>query len=297
LTGRPTETRSGVGALAFAHRPSHGYRASALRNLVFRFDDAAAFARALQDGDQELALPHGEAVGDGEWVLAIFEIGQRRRATAAAARGLCPDPKTPAVVAFERRDWERLVEFAGAGSTRMPVAALALPADPPTEPTMTPEFVEDEITPPSGGVVWPERSAFVQDAAPADVLLVDDDPDICHLMKAMLAAAGLTAQSTTNAEDALARIRAKQPDLVVLDWNLPGMTGLELCRIIRKDPIAWRLPVLFLTANAGADDVVQAFACGADDYVTKPFRGPELGARILSLLRRASMARGVSLTR
>jgi two-component system phosphate regulon response regulator PhoB len=261
-----------------------------LRNIVFRFDDAAAFARALQEGDQELALPLGEAVGDGEWVLAIFEIGQRRRATAAAARGLYPDPKMPAVVAFERRDWERLVEFASAASTRMHVAAPALPADAPTEPTITPEFAEDDVTSPNEAAPWPDRSAFAQDTGPADVLLVDDDPDICHVMKAMLAAAGLTAQSTTSAEDALARIRAKQPDLVVLDWNLPGMTGLELCRIIRNDPIAWRLPVLFLTANAGAEDVVQAFACGADDYVTKPFRGPELGARILSLLRRASMA-------
>jgi len=268
-----------------------------LRNIVFRFDDAAAFARALQDGDQELALPEGEVVGDGEWVLAIFEIGARRRATAAAARGLCPEPKTPAVVAFERRDWERLVEFAGAGSTRMPVAPPAVPPAPPTEPMMeSPELADDDATSSDQAVPSSERTpfGFPDDAVPADVLLVDDDPDICHVMKAMLAAAGLTAESTTSAEDALARIRVKQPDLVVLDWNLPGMTGLELCRIIRRDPIAWRLPVLFLTANAGADDVVEAFACGADDYVTKPFRGPELGARILSLLRRASMARGAS---
>jgi len=259
-----------------------------LRNIVFRFDDAAAFARALQEGDQELALPQGEGVGDGEWVLAIFEIGKSRRATAAAARGLCPDPKAPAVVAFERRDWERLVEFAGVGSASMPAAPF-VPPDPPTERTMGP-LDDDDTTSPGESRPWSEGRTFPGEGAPADVLLVDDDPDICQVMKAMLSAAGMTAQSTTSAEDALVRIRAKQPDLVVLDWNLPGMTGLELCRIIRKDPVVWRLPVLFLTANAGADDVVQAFACGADDYVTKPFRGPELGARILSLLRRASMA-------
>jgi two-component system phosphate regulon response regulator PhoB len=179
----------------------------------------------------------------------------------------------------------------------MPVAAPVLPLDAPTEPMMIPELADDDLTSPNEVAPWPEASAFAQDAGPADVLLVDDDPDICHVMKTMLAAAGLAAQATTSAEDALERIRAKPPDLVVLDWNLPGMTGLELCRIIRSDPVAWRLPVLFLTANAGADDVVQAFASGADDYVTKPFRGPELGARILSLLRRASMARGASLTR
>ena len=268
-----------------------------MRNIVFRFDDAAAFARALQEGDQELTLPPGEAVGDGEWVLAIFEIGKRRRATAAAARGLCPDAgartSAPAVVAFERRDWERLVEFAGAGSATMP-AAQAVPPDPPTERRMGPveegPLEDDDVTSPGEGPPWSEGRAFPGEGGPADVLLVDDDPDICQVMKAMLAAAGMTAQSTTSAEDALVRIRTKQPDLVVLDWNLPGMTGLELCRIIRKDPVAWRLPVLFLTANARPDDVVQAFACGADDYVTKPFRGPELAARILSLLRRASMA-------
>ncbi len=262
-----------------------------MRNIVFRFDDAAAFARALQEGDQELALPPGEGVGDGEWVLAIFEIGKRRRATAAAARGLSPDPKAPAVVAFERRDWERLVEFAGVGSATMPAATPFVPPDAPTERTVGPlDFTEEDATSPDEAGRWSEGRAFPGDGAPADVLLVDDDPDICQVMKAMLAAAGMTAQSTHSAEDALVRIRAKQPDLVVLDWNLPGMTGIELCRIIRKDPVAWRLPVLFLTANAGADDVVQAFASGADDYVTKPFRGPELGARILGLLRRASMA-------
>ena len=261
-----------------------------MRNIVFRFDDAAAFARALHEGDQELALPPGEAVGDGEWVLAIFEIGARRRATAAAARGLCPAPKAPAVVAFERRDWERLVEFGGTGSASMLAASQVVPPDAPTERTMGPlDFADDDATSPDEAPRWSVGRAFPAEGTPADVLLVDDDPDICRVMKAMLTAAGMTAESTTNAEDALVRIREKQPDLLVLDWNLPGMTGLELCRIIRKDPVVWRLPVLFLTANAGADDVVQAFACGADDYVTKPFRGPELGARILSLLRRASM--------
>jgi two-component system phosphate regulon response regulator PhoB len=84
-------------------------------------------------------------------------------------------------------------------------------------------------------------------------------------------------------------MRAASFDLLVLDWNLPGMTGIELCRLIRRDPLVSTLPVLFLTAHASSRDVVDAFASGADDYVVKPFRAPELGARIFGLLRRARM--------
>ena len=105
----------------------------------------------------------------------------------------------------------------------------------------------------------------------------------------MLDAVGLTVESATSAEEALERLRAAAYDLLVLDWNLPGMTGLELCRLIRKDTELATLPVLFLTAHAAPQDVVDAFASGADDYVVKPFRAPELGARIFGLLRRARM--------
>ena len=68
------------------------------------------------------------------------------------------------------------------------------------------------------------------------------------------------------------------------------LTGLDLCRHIRKEPALAAMPVLFLTANASSQDMVEAFASGGDDYVVKPFRAPELGARIFSLLRRARKA-------
>jgi two-component system phosphate regulon response regulator PhoB len=124
----------------------------------------------------------------------------------------------------------------------------------------------------------------------ARVLLVDDDRDIRDVVGAMLDAVGLLVESATSAEEALERVRRSSFDLVVLDWNLPGMTGIELCRLIRRDPALSTLPVLFLTAHASSKDVVEAFASGADDYVVKPFRAPELGARIFGLLRRARMA-------
>jgi len=92
-----------------------------------------------------------------------------------------------------------------------------------------------------------------------------------------------------SAEDALLRVRTEPCDLLVLDWNLPKMTGIDLCRILRQEPSLASMPILFLTANASSQDMVDAFASGADDYVVKPFRAPELGARIFSLLRRAKM--------
>jgi two-component system phosphate regulon response regulator PhoB len=118
-------------------------------------------------------------------------------------------------------------------------------------------------------------------------LVVDDDPDLREVVSAMLEAVGLAVESAGSAEDALARVGEQAFDLLVLDWMLPGKSGLELCRSIRELPRLTALPVLFLTANTSPTDMVEAFASGADDYVVKPFRAPELGARIFGLLRRA----------
>jgi two-component system phosphate regulon response regulator PhoB len=264
-----------------------------LRNLVLRFDDATAFALALREGDQELPVPAGESVADGEWVLAIFEVGTSRRATASAARGLGGGPGSVHVLAFERRDWERLVDFAEAGSQHLR-AAKPVPPEPITQPSLP--------DPPSGPRAAPSRPSFnhwrksdpFAQGPNARVLLVDDDQDIREVVGAMLDAVGLTVEALASAEEALERVRATPFDLLVLDWNLPGMTGIELCRLIRRDRTLSTLPVLFLTAHASSRDVVDAFASGADDYVVKPFRAPELGARIFGLLRRARMGQSAS---
>ena len=116
------------------------------------------------------------------------------------------------------------------------------------------------------------------------MLIVDDDPDIRDVVSAMLEAVGL-AVGRRRERRGRPRPGGHEPfDLLLLDWNLPRMTGLELCRALRKDPGLAALPVLFLTANASSQDMVEAFASGGDDYVVKPFRAPELGARIFSLL-------------
>jgi len=118
-------------------------------------------------------------------------------------------------------------------------------------------------------------------------MIVDDDPDIRDVVAAMLEAVGLVAASVGSAEEALEKVRDEPCDLMVLDWNLPKMTGIDLCRALRSEPSCASMPILFLTANASSQDMVEAFASGADDYVVKPFRAPELGARIFSLLRRS----------
>ena len=271
-----------------------------MRNLVFRFDDSHSFLLALREADQELLLPGGETVNDGEWVLAIFEVGQTRRATAAAARGMHRGSGAAPVVSFERRDWERLEDFASAGSAHLLAAPAAAPSIPPDRGTqrslVDPDATLEAAVPavPSRAQApsfshWKKSDPLAQGPS-ARVLLVDDDRDIREVVGAMLDAVGLAVEGATSAEEALERVRQSSFDMVVLDWNLPGMTGIELCRLIRKDAALATLPVLFLTAHASSSDIVEAFASGADDYVVKPFRAPELGARIFGLLRRARMA-------
>ena len=280
----------------FARPPPPKYVPGALRNIAFRFEDSSAFASALRVGDQELVLPPGEQVIDGEWVLAIFEVGGSGRATAAAARGLQGAPGASHVLAFERRDWERLVDFAEAGSMAMRATQPVVPPETPTQPSLpdpAPSSPRKPASSPPSFAHWRKSDPFAQGPM-ARVLLVDDDADIREVVGAMLDAVGLTVEASTSAEEALERVRASPFDLLVLDWNLPGMTGIELCRLIRRDPTLSTLPVLFLTAHASSRDVVDAFASGADDYVVKPFRAPELGARIFGLLRRSRMGQRAS---
>jgi two-component system phosphate regulon response regulator PhoB len=251
-----------------------------VRSILYRFPDLTQFERMMAlsgDSELELGLPAGEGVGDGEWVLAVFELGTGRRATSAAARSVVsPDGQR---LVFEPRDWKRLAEFAQkevlarATGDRRPSGEIAGEMNKSSEP---PAPVKQTIRP--SGVA-------------AKILIVDDDPDIRDVVAAMLEAVGLTVVPVGSAEDALDRVRAEAFDLLVFDWNLPKMSGVELCRLIRRDPILCSLPVLFLTANASSQDMVEAFASGGDDFVVKPFRAPELGARIFSLLRRSQIGK------
>jgi two-component system, OmpR family, phosphate regulon response regulator PhoB len=119
-----------------------------------------------------------------------------------------------------------------------------------------------------------------------NVLIVEDESAIAELLAVNLRHAGFTPMLAASAEDAERLITAVLPDLVVLDWMLPGASGLSFARSLRALPRTKELPIIMLTARAAEEDTVLGLEAGADDYLTKPFSPKELIARIRALLRR-----------
>ncbi|HAS49799.1 MAG TPA: DNA-binding response regulator, partial [Gammaproteobacteria bacterium] len=115
---------------------------------------------------------------------------------------------------------------------------------------------------------------------------VDDEAAIRDMVGITLDLAGFRSISAANAHDAHVSIIDKKPDLVLLDWMLPGGSGIELARRLRRDEITSNLPIIMLTAKTSEDNKVQGLSEGVDDYVTKPFSPRELVARIKTVLRR-----------
>ena len=122
------------------------------------------------------------------------------------------------------------------------------------------------------------------------ILIVDDDPHIRRVMRTTLVAQGYEVADARTAEEAIDKIRGGNYDLVLLDMNLPGMGGLEACRVIRGMRASIDAAIIMLTVRDSEKDKVEALDAGADDYVTKPFGTPELLARIRAALRRMPMA-------
>jgi two-component system, OmpR family, KDP operon response regulator KdpE len=118
------------------------------------------------------------------------------------------------------------------------------------------------------------------------ILVVDDEPQIRRVMRTTLAAHGYEVEDARSGEDALEKLRANRHDLVLLDINMPGMGGVETCRIIRQEGYSGDLAIIMVTVRNAETDKVEALDAGADDYVTKPFSTPELLARIRAALRR-----------
>ena len=227
-----------------------------MKGIGFPFPSFEALSEhLLAEGDEhELLLPCCMGLKEREWLLATFTVGEE--ATSVAGRVV--DRGDGLHISFEERDWKRILSFAhGDGPPSMPPPSMPLPAP-------------------------------LQAPPDSRVLVVDDDCHVQTVVAAMLSASGFEVSSVGTAEEAMERLQQSRVDLLVLDWSLPGMTGLELCKRLRQEPSALgRLPILFLTAHSSSQDVSQAFAAGADDFVTKPFRAPELGARVLGLLHRA----------
>jgi two-component system phosphate regulon response regulator PhoB len=120
----------------------------------------------------------------------------------------------------------------------------------------------------------------------ATILVVEDEPAIQELISCNLELAGHQALRAENAEQALEMVRTALPDLVVLDWMLPGMSGIELARRLRADRRTHEVPVIMLTARADEADKLTGLESGADDYLVKPFSPRELNARVKAVLRR-----------
>ncbi|GAB1689186.1 hypothetical protein KRM28CT15_09890 [Krasilnikovia sp. M28-CT-15] len=119
------------------------------------------------------------------------------------------------------------------------------------------------------------------------VLVADDDADIRDLVTFKLEQLGVEAIIAEDGSQALAAVRERHPTLAILDISMPGLSGIDVCRMIRADPEIADTMVLMLTARAQEQDVEHGFAAGADDYVTKPFSPRELVSRVQTMLSRA----------
>ena len=123
-----------------------------------------------------------------------------------------------------------------------------------------------------------------------NVLIVEDEPPLVELLSYNLEKAGFQAQIARDGDEALLAVEERRPDLVLLDWMLPYVSGIEICRRLRRNPETRDLPIILLTARGEEDDRIRGLEAGADDYVVKPFSPSELVARVRAVLRRTRPA-------
>ncbi|WP_319772295.1 phosphate regulon transcriptional regulator PhoB [Breoghania sp.] len=121
----------------------------------------------------------------------------------------------------------------------------------------------------------------------AKVLVVEDEEPLRLLLQYNLEAEGYVVETCARGDDAEILLRESQPDLLLLDWMLPGLSGIELCRRLRAREETDRLPIILLTARGEEAERIRGLSTGADDYVVKPFSIPELVARVAAILRRS----------
>ncbi len=122
------------------------------------------------------------------------------------------------------------------------------------------------------------------------ILIIEDDPSLADLLRWHFEAEGYAVRLTGDGDEALLMVREQLPDAIILDWMIENLPGIEVCRQIRKDKLAARVPIIMLTARSDEDDRIRGIKTGADDYLTKPFSPRELLARVEGLLRRTMSA-------
>jgi len=129
--------------------------------------------------------------------------------------------------------------------------------------------------------------AHLAGTSAARILVVEDEADLALLIGYNLEAEGYVVESATRGDEADLRLAESAPDLVILDWMLPGVSGIEICRRLRTREATRTLPIIMVSARREEAERVRALAIGADDYVVKPFSIPELMARVRAVLRRS----------
>jgi two-component system phosphate regulon response regulator PhoB len=122
----------------------------------------------------------------------------------------------------------------------------------------------------------------------ASILIVEDEEPIQILLAYNFESEGYAVRATANGEDVIRLASEEKPDLIVLDWMLPGMSGIEVCRMLRSKTETRDVPIVMLTARGEETERVRGLATGADDYIVKPFSVPELLARVKTILRRSN---------
>lgn len=123
------------------------------------------------------------------------------------------------------------------------------------------------------------------------ILIVEDEEPLSLLLRYNLESEGFRVTTVARGDEADLLLKESQPDLLLLDWMLPGLSGIELCRRLRQRPETRDLPIILLTARGEESERVRGLSTGADDYIVKPFSIPELLARVKALMRRAAPAR------
>jgi two-component system phosphate regulon response regulator PhoB len=122
----------------------------------------------------------------------------------------------------------------------------------------------------------------------AKILIIEDEKSIRDMLRTLLSRSGFEISESATGLECEADIRHTPPDLILLDWMLPDISGIELAKRLKRDPQTRKIPIILVTAKGEEEDKVKGLECGADDYVTKPFSPKELVARIKALLRRTA---------